>query len=342
MSTMISQVALWVLFFGYDLNCLSNGESNISAGVNSDKEIVSGELHALSRHQRDADIPLEHTRACGIPPVQIDKRFYWCDNGVIVAFTTTGSTMSKSMASTTTSKPPGSCRGLLTCNGIPFCGADQGYRCCGFERYNPEFQTCCQYTSAKYKVYDDMQEKSHVCCGLKVYKRNSPYTPCEHASSNSRFFTKPAKLKRLKGDQALCTMNENNTLYVYKIDVEVQVTMGNRRYLEATISMWPWTPSSRSKHRTDLRSPPTKKGYMEIPLDKYSPWKKNLIGRGFFTITQKNYLEKVIFFLNPNNNIYKWPKSVKRQRKVSNVLKKIQRQCRRQRKQAAKLSGGIS
>ncbi|XP_053397266.1 uncharacterized protein LOC128556378 [Mercenaria mercenaria] len=333
------QASVLILLVGYCLNCFVTGEGYRSASLADDKEIVSDDSNALSRHQRDVDVPLKHQGVCGIPPVQIDTRFYWCDDGEIVAFKTTKSTPT---TTTSTPEPNGSCSGLLTCNGNLHCGADQGYRCCGFERYNPEFQTCCQYTSAKYKVYDDMQEKSHVCCDLDVYKRGSSYIPCQHASTNDRFFNKLTKWKKLKSDQALCTMNERETRQVYKIDIDVQESKGDRRYLKGTVSVWPWTLTSRSKNRTNLRSPPTEKGYMEIRLDKYSPRKNNLKGKSFFTVSEKNYLEKAIFFFNPNDNLYKWPKNVKQQKKISKLLKKIQRQCRRKKKKIAKQSSRIS
>ncbi|XP_053398400.1 uncharacterized protein LOC128556753 isoform X1 [Mercenaria mercenaria] len=317
------QASALVLLIGFYLNCFVTGKGYRSASLADDKEIVSDDSNTLSRHQRDVDVPLEYQGVCGIPPVQIDMRFFRCDDAEIVAKSTSATT-------TSTPKPNDICSGLLICNGIPYCGADQGYRCCGFELYNPEFQTCCQNTSAKYKVYDDMPEKSHVCCVLDAYKRSSSDIPCEHASSNDRLFR---KWKKLVSDQALCTMNERETRQVYKIDIDVQESKGDRRYLEAKVSMWTWTPSSRSENGTDLRSPPTKKGYMEIRLDKYSPRKKNLTGRSFFTITEKNYLEKAIFFLNPNDNLYKWPKNVK---KISNLLQKIQRQCSQKNEQIAK------
>ncbi|XP_053398401.1 uncharacterized protein LOC128556753 isoform X2 [Mercenaria mercenaria] len=265
------QASALVLLIGFYLNCFVTGKGYRSASLADDKEIVSDDSNTLSRHQRDVDVPLEYQGVCGIPPVQIDMRFFRCDDAEIVAKSTSATT-------TSTPKPNDICR----------------------------------------------------CCVLDAYKRSSSDIPCEHASSNDRLFR---KWKKLVSDQALCTMNERETRQVYKIDIDVQESKGDRRYLEAKVSMWTWTPSSRSENGTDLRSPPTKKGYMEIRLDKYSPRKKNLTGRSFFTITEKNYLEKAIFFLNPNDNLYKWPKNVK---KISNLLQKIQRQCSQKNEQIAK------
>lgn len=119
-----------------------------------------------------------------------------------------------------------------------------------------------------------------------------------------------------------------SVISVYKVDIVNQLTSGSTRYLDAIISMWTLELGS-SVSSIDIRNPPEIQDNMVIPLDQYRRRKKNLVGKGYFMVTTKNYLGNAVFFLSPVDTLYKWPKSHKKQRRISKVLRRMQRRCRR-------------
>jgi hypothetical protein len=150
--------------------------------------------------------------------------------------------------------------------------------------------------------------------------------------SRQSFFTLNVHMKL---NQMICLF------LVYKIDITGRTGSNvTRPVLHATISKWPLPSPLLTNKGIDLMKTPDQKDHkiMSIKFDEYSPLKKNLVGRSYFTITTKDYLDNVIFYLNPSDNLYQWPKRVKKLRKVSKFLKKIQRRCNRQKQRSRKRS----
>ncbi|XP_060607056.1 uncharacterized protein LOC132759317, partial [Ruditapes philippinarum] len=322
-----------VLLFSSIGNCFVNGKS-VNRAINTDE----GQDY-------------NYLRACGSPPILIDKRNSRCSNGLKVPIVSRPTSSTTSTATSprdvktktpTTPKYNNSCSAtdLLICDGTPQCGAGHGYKCCGFERYHPSHQTCCRISSAKYKIHNDKQEKEYICCSLEVYKRGSRRLPCEHPSSNDKFSKKLKHLKSgLKKELTKCDMDTHTPQFVYKIDITGRTGSNvTRPVMHATISKWPLRSPLSTNKGIDLMKIPDQTGHMSIKFDEYSPLKKNLVGRSYFTITTKDYLDNVIFYLNPSDNLYQWPKRVKKQRKVLKFLKKIQRRCNRQKQRSRKRS----
>ncbi|XP_053398185.1 uncharacterized protein LOC128556640 [Mercenaria mercenaria] len=195
------------------------------------------------------------------------------------------------------------CRGkadLLTCNGHLYCGRNEGYRCCGFDVYQPKSQTCCRQTSAEFKIYDDKPEKRHMCCNLDVHKRGSPNATCQHPAANDKFFQKP---RRLKSDQRIC----HESSYVFRVDITKQK---KGQYLTADVSLWNWRPAS-TRGKLRMKKSPTRRKEMDIKLDKFSK-KRNIVRKSFIVFSKYNYLKDSVLFLRANEVLYKSPKSHKK------------------------------
>ncbi|XP_060584970.1 uncharacterized protein LOC132740922 [Ruditapes philippinarum] len=200
---------------------------------------------------------------------------------------------------------------ILRCNGKIHCGRHEGYKCCGFESYNPNHQTCCQQSSAMYRIHDDKPEKSHICCQLDVHIRGSKTTPCAHVANNDMFLQKPRHLKNLRNDQRLC----RESFHVFRIDLR-----SGGRGVTAVVLMWDWKPS---KKKLRLKKSGTLKKNMRIKFDKYSK-PKNIAKNSFLVVSKYNYSEDSYLYLKANDVLYRCPKKHKN---MMRILRKIQNKC---------------
>ncbi|KAH3853432.1 hypothetical protein DPMN_095955 [Dreissena polymorpha] len=150
-----------------------------------------------------------------------DNEIYMCAEGIVVPKTTTIQTTTL-LSSTTVAPQPRNAILPPFLKRMCELGKDlpEGYKCCGYIPFQPDFQTCCGITWTKTVVHSGKPDKDYTCCRediSRAYTRND--LPClYHPANNDKFWNAPRVTKLGKSKRLMQEACRTNTAYFGKVE----------------------------------------------------------------------------------------------------------------------------
>ncbi|KAL4232750.1 hypothetical protein ACF0H5_007438 [Mactra antiquata] len=200
------------------------------------------------------------------------------------------------------------------------------FGCCGGRPYKPKDDTCCSQVSTRRAIHP-VPEYSHVCCWnnsiaeYTVHKRGSKYIPCQHESTNDPLFTKVRHFNPLKVEIEYLKQICNSSKYVFHLDIT-----GPAEYnfdLSANLTGWELLLKNKKNYIKPHGSPFSS---VFVRKDKYTPSRRVFRKYSLMIFTDDDYSLDAVFYLNPIDRVFKFPKNTKRFYKT---MKKLNKKCRR-------------
>ncbi|KAH3853412.1 uncharacterized protein LOC127875283 [Dreissena polymorpha] len=253
--------------------------------------------------------------------VSYDNEIYMCAEGIVVPKTTTIPTTTLLSSHTAAPQPSNA---ILPPFLKRMCELDkdlpEGYKCCGYIPFQPDFQTCCGITMTKTVVHSGKPDKDYTCCRENIsraFTRND--LPClYHPATNDKFWNAPRVTKLWKSKRLMQEACRTNTAYFGKVEFFNKTSIMNS---DLNIRL----------NELDFKSPTSQIQQTVVSLyiekDRHSPKPSKLDGKYFLIVTERKQPTETPPYINVKNDaVYKLAKSRKRAWKK---IRQLVKQCNR-------------